>query len=75
MLSGLKFYDFDYQLTTTHGKKRVMSSVVVDSGKLFIMNIQTVGRLNDSVKDPQRANPLTDYVNTFDVGPRAVAQP
>ena len=75
MRSGLKFYDFDYQLTTTHGKKRVMSSVVVDSGKLFIMNIQTVGRLNDSVKDPQRANPLTDYVNTFDVGPRAVAQP
>ena len=51
-----------------------MSSVVVDSGKLSI-NVQTLGRLNDSVKDSQHANPLTDYVNTLDVGPRAIAQP
>lgn len=74
-LSGLTFYDYEYQLTTTHGTKRVISSVVVENSNLFIMNVQTLRGQNDQILNTQESDLNTDFVNTFDVGPWVVAQP
>lgn len=71
--SGSTFYDYEYQLTTTRGKKLVFNTVAVDNNLLYILNIQVKERIfsgqeNDKSMIDDVVAGFRTLIQTFDVG-------
>ncbi len=65
--SGTEFYNFDYTISTTRGDKRVLASVGVANGNLYIVN----GNIKCEGASCKESSPLIESirksVTTFDV--------
>ena len=54
--SGATFYDYEYRLITTHGNKRIYTSVTIVDSTLYILNAQVYESTNpESPTDEQKA--------------------
>jgi len=71
-ISGIQFYDYEYIVTTTRGNKRVLSSVTVEKGMLYILNVQAGENENGQAIDGLKPNPYAQSVFGFDVGQNCV---
>ena len=54
--SGATFYDYEYRLITTHGNKRIFTSVTIVDSTLYILNAQVYESTNpENPTDEQKA--------------------
>jgi len=66
---GLVFYDFDYSLETTRGNKRVLSTVCIQSNKLFIANGQYFCGDSCGEDASEKLSVIREALETFRVTP------
>ncbi|KAL6748977.1 PsbP-domain-containing protein [Haematococcus lacustris] len=68
--SGARLYEYEYELDSTRGRKRVINTVTIHKARLYILNAAykcEAGALPECATDPQALSTMRDAAMSFQV--------